>query len=189
MNAAPAFADAAPVDPDLTIVPDFITEAERTGLLAWARAMRPHLKANPNGDNRYSRRMEFLPRVDPLHAAVRLRLQRQLGLPDDIAPEPRFGWYISIIGAGGYVHMHQDPTPEGMRHLRANLFLQLPFHGGRPAVERNIYPVAERSLLAFFPSERRHFSEPVYGRRRRIILSFGYLVPADYVLPALTGVA
>jgi hypothetical protein len=43
--------------------------------------------------------------------------------------------------------------------------------------------MAARDLIAFYPSERRHASEPVIGRRRRIILSFGYNVPLDYRLP------
>jgi len=186
MTAAPATLESPPPD-ELAIVPDFLGEEERLGLLRWARAMRPHLKAN--GAYRFFRRVEGLPRVDPLHTALRLRLQRALGVPADARPEPSFGWYLSIIHAGGYIHAHTDTAPEGMRHLRANIFLQTPYHGGRPVIGRAAHQVAPRTLLAFFPSERRHMSEPSYGRRRRIILSFGYLVPSDYALPAaLTGI-
>ena len=185
---APASARAEEPRENAVLAHGFISDAERRELLAWARAMRPHLREN--GEYRFFRKVEQLPRVDPLYTQVRKRVQACLGVAADAEPEPRFGWYLSIIHAGGYVHAHTDFAPEGTRHLRANLVLQTPYHGGRPVVGRSVHHVSPGTLLAFFPSEHRHFSEPSYGRRRRIILSFGYLVPASYALPAeLTGPA
>ncbi|MCW3836389.1 hypothetical protein ACFQ1E_10815 [Sphingomonas canadensis] len=179
----------APPDADVLLAPAFVSETERRALLAWARAMEPHLRANATASTsgnapRRFRRVERLPRIDPLYTAVRLRLQHALGIPADAEPEPQFGWYLSIIRAGGLVHLHIDSAPPGKRHLRANLFLQLPYKGGLPVIETRARQVAEGMVLAFFPSERPHMSQPVFGRRRRIILSFGYLVPGDYALPA-----
>ena len=54
-----------------------------------------------------------------------------------------------------------------------------------PIIKRQIIGVTERSLLAFFPNERRHASEAVAGDRDRIILSFGYLAPATFLLPEM----
>ena len=167
------------------VEPDFITPDERRQLTAWARRMAPHLRAN-RVDNRGGRaynQVDRLPELPPLYDEVRLRLQRLLGLGENPQREAEFGWYLSIISDGGEVHSHLDTTPEGTRHLRCNLFLQLPIKGGRPVIDRTPFDVAPRTLLAFFPSEQRHRSEPVTGRRRRIILSFGYTVPMDYRLP------
>ncbi len=166
----------------MVVVPDFLSAEERKRLTGWARAMRPHLIGN--GPRRYWRRMRWLPRVDPLYDAVAERIQRFLALPPDTPREPSVGWYLSIIEEGGIVQPHTDLTPEGMRHLRANLFLQLPYRGGYPIIEMKARKVAPGTLLAFFPSEMRHYSQKGTGRRRRILLSFGFLVPAAYELPA-----
>src|SRR5207249_3400891 len=79
--------------------------------------------------------------------------------------------------------LHIDSTPPGRRHLRCNLFVQLPIVGGFPIVEEQSVEVEERMLLAFYPSEKRHSSQAVQGDKWRIICSFGYLVPLDHVLP------
>lgn len=171
------------VPPDERILrPDFIAEPDRLHLLDWALSTEPYLREN--GPARLCKKTEFIPTVDARYHAVRLAIQRHMGLPDDNAPEPDHGWLVSIIKAGGQVHPHRDSTPPGMRHLRCNLFLQLPEAGGRPVIESVPIDVSERMLLAFYPSERKHWSEPCEGDRARVMLSFGYVVPADYRLPA-----
>jgi len=124
-----------------------------------------------------------LPDIDPHHGLVRERLERRLQIPATATPEPMFGWYLSIISGGGGVHPHLDATEPGKRHLRCNVFLQLPVMGGMPVIEGRRIWVRPRGFLAFFPSERRHSSERVNGDRQRIILSFGYSVPETYILP------
>ena len=166
---------------DLMLIPGFISEAERQRLLDWARLMRPLLKIN--GPGRAFRKVQDLPVIDPTHTDVRIRLQTLLGVGLDAEPEPMFGWYLSIISDGGAVHPHMDPAPPKMRHLRCNIFLQVPDKGGLPVIERRPVTVANGTLLGFFPSERRHSSQPASGERRRMILSFGYIVPDDYRLP------
>ena len=166
---------------DLIVRPNFIDEAEHQELLLWARSMRSHLR--DNGPGRTYEKVNALPETPAIYHEVRHRLQDMLGLERDIAPEPMFGWYLSVISEGGNVHPHRDPTTEGKRHLRCNLFLQLPRQGGLPIIERRPVTVEPRSLLAFYPSERWHSSQRVIGNLRRIILSFGYLVPDDYVIP------
>ena len=171
------------VRPDERILlPDFIAEAERRHLLDWAISTEPYLRTN--GHERLCKKTALLPTVDALYHSVRLAIQRHMGLPDDSAPEPEHGWLVSIIKAGGMVHPHIDSTPPGLRQLRCNLFLQVPEDGGRPVIDGVPIDVRERMLLAFYPSERKHWSEPVCGARARVMLSFGYLVPLDYRLPA-----
>jgi hypothetical protein len=168
---------------ELITVPAFITPPERRELLAWAKAMEPHMRANASGAGRHYQRIENLPHTPNIHRRVRLRLQAFMGVAADAAPEPVFGWYVSIISDGGAVQLHRDPTPPGTRHLRCNLFLQVPESGGRPVVADQPIDVEERMVLAFFPSEQFHSSEPAVGSRRRVMCSFGYLVPESYRLP------
>lgn len=168
---------------ELITVAAFVSPPERRELVAWVRAMEPHMRANANGAGRHYQRIENLPHTPNLHRRIRLRLQSFMGVPPDAPPEPTFGWYVSIISDGGAVQPHRDWTAPGMRHLRCNLFLQTPEGGGRPVVADQPIDVEERMFLAFFPSEQLHASEPALGERRRIICSFGYLVPESYRLP------
>ncbi|WP_353203735.1 hypothetical protein [Sphingomonas sp.] len=163
------------------LLPDFISEADRSHLLDWAISTEPYLRQN--GPARLCKKTEFIPTVDARYHAVRLAIQRHMGLADESTTEPDHGWLVSIIKAGGMVHPHIDSAPAGMRHLRCNLFLQLPEAGGRPVIDGVPIDVRERMLLAFYPSERKHWSEPCAGERARVMLSFGYVVPQDYRLP------
>lgn len=163
------------------LIEDLISESEQHALVDWSLAMRPYLAEN--GPGRAYRRIEQMPGVPVLYHVVRARLEAAIGLPDGCEVEPIFGWYLSIISHGGAVHPHIDPTPEGRRHLRCNLFLQLPESGGLPIIRGQAVPMTERSLLAFFPSEEGHSSQGVRGARTRIICSFGYLTPVNFHLP------
>ncbi|MCW3849311.1 hypothetical protein OF829_18895 [Sphingomonas sp. LB-2] len=161
--------------------PDFITPGERSELLGWARSMRPHL---PPGDpGRFFRKVAELPRQSPLYTPLRLRLQALFGLGEDAEPEPHLGWFLGMGDPGSRIVPHHDNTPRGTCILRCNLFLQLPSRGGLPVIENAPFEVKPGTLLAFLPSELLHWSQPVEGRKRRIVLSFGYRVPGDYRLP------
>ena len=163
----------------LRIWRQFTSEVERGELLKWALAMRPHLGAN--GRSRQYRQTDDLPNRPAAYEVVRRRLEGVLNL-DNPEREPIFGWYLSIIDKGGAVHNHIDPTKPGQRHLRCNIFLQLPQAGGFPIVGGYKHPVGPGDLLAFFPSEKRHSSEVVSGSNPRVILSFGYLTQMHYRL-------
>lgn len=168
---------------DLILMPNFITPETQAEMVEWAISMRPHMKAN--GLARTFSKVQLLPTVAQGFRRTRMRLQKFLGIPDDAKPEPMFGWYVSVISDGGGVHAHVDGAPPDMRHLRCNLFLQLPEEGGYPIVEEKTVRVEERMMLAFFPSEKRHSSENVKGDRARVICSYGYLVPKGFQLPQI----
>lgn len=167
---------------EVALFHDFISEAERLELLKWSDEMLPHL--NPNGKGRAFKKAGLLPYRPPAFEAARLRLQRVLPFKE-IVREPMFGWYLSSIGEGGAVHQHMDPAPPGHRHLRCNVFVQLPDEGGFPIIDGRVQPVAERCFLCFFPSSLMHGSQPVAGPRRRVLCSYGYLVKEDFRLPTL----
>jgi hypothetical protein len=160
--------------------PDFVTREEQAALIAWAETMEPQLK--PNRMYRAYRDVRTLPSVDPIWERVRQRVEALMALGDQPLVEPKFGLFLSIIRSGGAVHDHRDFSPPGTRHLRCNLFLDLPEQGGRPVILEEPIHVAPRMLLAFYANEMRHSSEPFEGDRR-IILSFGYTVPSSHILP------
>ena len=162
---------------------NFISEDERARLVAWVHAMAPYFVANKEGPFRRAAQVHNLPAVDPLFSVVQRRVTDTMGLSADTPAEQALGAYLSMIAPGGVVHRHRDPTPEGTRHLRCNVFLQLPEKGGRPIIVDVPVAVATRSLLAFYPSDLAHSSEPFEGERQRILLSFGYTVPTDHRLP------
>jgi hypothetical protein len=169
----------------VSLTPDFISPEEQADLIGWAEAMEPHLK--PNRMYRAYRDVRTLPEIHPVWAIVRQRVEMLMAVGNDPTIEPIFGLFLSIIRTGGRVHNHHDTSPPGTRHLRCNLFLDVPREGGRPIILRKAIDVAPRTLLAFYANEMRHASE-MFDRDRRIMLSFGYIVPAAHRLP-LTGEA
>jgi hypothetical protein len=149
--------------------------------------MHPHLKSQVEG--RAFRRVSKLPAQTPLFVAMGQRVRERLGLDERAVEETNYGWYLSIADEGSWIESHRDPTPPGTRQLRCNLFLQLPESGGLPIIEHAPMEVAAGTLLAFFASELGHSSQPVEGGRQRILISYGYTVPGDYVLPAQAAAA
>ncbi len=160
--------------------PEFVTPEEQAILTAWAETMEPLLK--PNGARRAYRDVRTLPVVPPEWDRLRQRVEAMMELGDHPVVEQRFGLYLSIIRVGGAIHDHRDPSPPGTRHLRCNLFLDLPERGGRPIIMETPMDVTPRMLLAFYANEMRHSSEP-FEDDRRIVLSFGYTVPSTHMLP------
>jgi hypothetical protein len=169
------------VDPAVIIIPDFITRFEQSVLCDWARQMIPLLNPNPLGPYRRFREVQTLPWRPDTYVGVRKRLQKLLDVSDH-EKEPSFGWFLGMIEAGGSVHEHKDPAQPGTRHLRCNLFLQLPRAGGEPVIDGVPYRVSARAVLAFFPSEVPHSCREVNGPVPRLLCSFGYAVPASYRL-------
>lgn len=155
------------------ILPEFISEPERQFLLEWAYSMRPFLKSN--GPGRHYCQLDLLPYVPELCHQLRAVVADALGLKGAVI-EPIFRSYLSIIAPGGQIHPHTDRAAPGCRHLRCNLFLELPASGGLPVVDEAAYAVAARSLLYFTPDRHVHWCEKV-GPGARVILSYGYLVP------------
>ena len=168
------------LDRDLEVlrVAEFVTVDEARDLLDWALLMEPCLRGN--GLNRAFLRVHQLPQQPALHAMVAERVRTRVAGHDSSVLEPVLNNYLSIISTAGAVQPHTDSAPDGTRHLRCNLFLQLPEGGGRPIIDGNAFDVVERGLLCFFPSRSLHASEPTTGLRKRVMLSFGLLVPSAF---------
>jgi hypothetical protein len=163
----------------LLLLRNFIVRAEQDELRKWAQEMLPLL--GRNGYQRAFLRVRDLPWIPESYTTISRRVETRLALQTAL-PEPNYGAYLSSIGEGGAIHEHIDPAPDGYRHLRCNLFVQIPDSGGNPILEGAVQPFEERMLLCFFPSEVRHSSLTSRGRWRRIVCSFGYLVSVNYDL-------
>ncbi len=165
-------------EPEVMRIDGFVRPDEADALLRWALRMEPFLRNN--GPGRHFLRIHQLPERPDLHAAVAERVRARVAGHDDSVLEPMLTNYLSIISESGAVHPHTDSAPAGTRHLRCNLFLQLPDAGGRPIIGAAEVDVTERGLLCFFPSSALHASEPTEGARKRVMLSFGLLVPEGF---------
>lgn len=161
---------------------EFITAQEQEKLLSWAIETfeTNRLTPNPVGPGRYYRNIEHLDNVPSLVWQIRTRIAERWNIEDIV--EPRFKTYLSCIVPFGNVHTHKDVVEDGNDHFRCNLFLQLPENGsGRPVVETVPYDIKPRSLLSFTPNLYWHESE-VVTTGKRIIISFGFLVPIPHNL-------
>lgn len=79
------------------------------------------------------------------------------------------------------MHPHQDPTQDGRDHIRINLVLSKPEHGGDPTQDGITIPLPEIGYSWRCDAGRFvHACTMVQGLMPRIILSFGCLVPLEY---------
>lgn len=168
------------IQAQIVFVNDFITHEEHQVLHKWALEMVPLLR--PNGPQRAYLRTEYLPWLPAEYTLIRKRIECKLQI-GTARREPDHGLFLGSISNGGAVHEHVDRAPANSRHLRCNLFIQLPVSGGEPVIQNTPQPYRERMLLCFFPNEQPHRCQPVKGTRQRLMCSFGYLVPLQYRLP------
>lgn len=101
--------------------------------------------------------------------------------------EPMFMDFASYMEDGSQVHMHCDPCDDGsMIHLRINVLLQKASEGGQPILESSkggiILDVPEGSCWVNIAGLQGHGTTKVQGDTPRIALSFGFLVPFEFVI-------
>ena len=78
---------------------------------------------------------------------------------------------------GAFTHLHTDNAPAGFDHVRCNLMICKPEHGGNPVLDGEEVVVDEGDLWLCIASRERHCSTPIKGGER-IIFSFGALIPS-----------
>lgn len=133
----------------------------------------------PNGPGR---QFGDLARLDapPIWRAIKTSLLQQYQITDWIL-EPQFRDYCGYITEGGEVHPHQDPRQNGRDHIRINLVLSKPEHGGDPTQDGITIPLPEIGYSwRCDAGQAVHSCTMVHGTVPRIILSFGCLVPLEY---------
>ncbi|MBN34336.1 MAG: hypothetical protein CMM46_06080 [Rhodospirillaceae bacterium] len=100
---------------------------------------------------------------------------------------------MSYVEQGGFVQRHHDRFPlheqTGQLDLRCNVMVEKGDPLGNPIVEHKSWPVSVRSLWAFLPSERLHWTLPHQSDEPRIVFQYGFTVPAGFDLVSVPGTA
>jgi hypothetical protein len=100
---------------------------------------------------------------------------------DNIMSEPMFGNFIGFQTNEAYVHEHLDEAPNGLHHIRLNFLLSKPEQGGMPVINGIEYKVNEDEAWFNWANKYYHFSTPVFGNKKRLVLSLGALITEDDV--------
>lgn len=100
--------------------------------------------------------------------------------------EPVYGIFTGVHYLNdACTHPHTDPAPEGFAHVRCNVLIRKPISGGDPVVDGVLMRVEEGDLWLVFASLEVHSSTPIHGSKR-VIKSFGGLVPLEQVSPLIS---
>lgn len=87
-----------------------------------------------------------------------------------------FGDIIMFNEPNGFIHEYINPSIEGKEHIRFDLFLSKPIHGGDPICDGELISFEERMYLKYNANRNYHASLPVIGNKPRISVSYGILI-------------
>ncbi len=156
-----------------------ISEQEQEIIVSWVRNNYIN-ELKSNGFNRYMKNMHDIPSIPPIVWDIKKRIIDKENLYDAIE-EPLFKDSIGYMMDGGQLHTHTDPNRYGLVHTRFNVYVQLPYKGGYPIYNNNIYKLKERTYICCRAGIDQHYCEKVEGERERIILSYGFLLPIERI--------
>jgi hypothetical protein len=152
-----------------------ITKNEQKFLLDWIFKNEHRFLPNEMGKHRKYFILNEAENFPNLFLEIKQRILNKENITEWI-PDPFFGDRIMYNETNGYIHEHIDPTLESKNHLRFNLFLSKPFHGGDPIYNGELIPFEERCYLKYLVNEYYHASLPVIGKKPRISISYGILI-------------
>lgn len=155
-----------------------MSEQEQEIIVNWLRDN--YLRLKSNGYNRYMKSMYDIPDIPKIVWDIRQRIVDKENLHDAIQ-EPKFKDSIGYMLDGGQLHEHQDPNNYGLIHTRFNVYVQIPEKGGYPVYNGHIYKLKERTYICCKAGIEPHYCEKVEGKRERIILSYGFLLPIELI--------
>ena len=93
-----------------------------------------------------------------------------------IRVEPMFQCFIgNHYLDGAFVHEHQDLNNGDLTHVRVNVMLKKPNHGGNPVINSIEINVNEGDVWLCISGKERHASTPISGGER-LVFSYGGLV-------------
>ncbi len=168
---------------EFALAREFLSVSEHATLMEWGneRFAEGFLVPNENGKHRYFKTYQVgHPDVPAMFWDVRRRAISMFSVTD-YEDEPGFHCFLGCNTEGGTVHRHTDPAPPDKYHVRMNIMISKPLSGGDPIIDGKMLEVQERDLWCFFPSVMPHESTPVVGKRKRMVISIGILVPRSLV--------
>ena len=160
-----------------SLMKKIISSQEKKKILEWIFENEKHFTKNPFGDNRkflnlYQYNINQLDLIDK----IKNRILDNENI-SDYTNESIIGDLISFNTEGGFIQKHTDPTPDGYKHIRYNLFLSKPYSGGDPVYNGVIMQYEEENYLTYRVDNTLHWSLPVVGQKPRIAISYGILLP------------
>ena len=161
--------------------PGWLNEDERQGLLCCVNGLLDAgvLELDHNG----ARSMQF--KKDPtLYKLVGGRieqlkesLRRCFGLRDHQDADPGYKVWISVMGKGIELPIHEHAFRQGYGDLRVNVLVQAAYEGGKVGYVDREYEMAEGDVW-FLDGKKPHWvTKVIHGSR--IIVSFGFDVPQE----------
>lgn len=161
---------------------EVVSIKEQAEIIDWAN--NNYIRFIPNGYGRQYKLLQDLPDIPQCVWEIKKRVIEIEKLYDYIQ-EPTYKDFIGYITDGGQIHPHKDRNFQDLIHTRFNVFIQLPEEGGMPIYNHKRIQVYERTYCICHAGAYTHFCEKVKGKKARIVLSFGFLVPFTKYSPEL----
>ncbi len=155
-----------------------ISKEEQELIVNWVKEN--YKKLNSNGYQKYMKSMDEIEDIPSIVWDIKKRIVKKENLFDAIQ-EPLFRDSIGCMCDGGQLQTHVDPNKDGLIHTRFNLYVQLPYEGGYPIYSGKTLKLKERTYICCRAGVDLHSCEKVIGKRERIIISYGFLLPPSRV--------
>lgn len=157
--------------------PKIITKKEQNFLLSWTYQNESKFESNPVGPNRkfYSFNNDL--NIPSLLFEIKDRIIQKENIKI-WTNEPMYGDYIGWISENGFIHEHKDLNVGSLSHIRYNLFLSVPKKGGEPIYNSKKINYYERMYFKCNSGNEMHSCEKVIGKKPRIVISYGFLIPS-----------
>ena len=139
-----------------------------------------YLNFDSNGYNKWKKSLDELDNVPQCIYDIKKRIIEKECL-ENAPQEPILKDQIGYMKEGGNLHLHVDRNTNGLIHTRFNVYVQIPDSGGIPIYSNHIIDVKEREYTICRSGLDFHYTEKVIGKKERIILSFGFLLPYERV--------
>jgi len=157
-----------------------LTIEEQKIIVNWVKANYKYFI--DNGENKYFQKLKYFKNLPSCVWDIKKRIFDREQL-HDYEEEPLFKDSIGIMFEGSELHLHKDPNPinSDLIHTRYNVYVQLPEKGGYP-IYNNIHKrLKERTYICCRSGLDNHCCAKVEGKKERIIISFGVLLPLSRI--------
>lgn len=155
---------------------EIMTIEEQTEIVAWAREN--YKKFKTMGYNRWRCILSDISSYPKAIDEIKERIIFKESL-EEYQQEPLFKDALGYMTDGGKLHEHTDPNQGDLIHIRFNVYVQLPYEGGFPIYDGNLYQLKERRYICCRAGIDLHHATKVKGERERIIISYGFLMTRE----------
>lgn len=161
-----------------------LTEDEQTIIVEWVKENYIYFYKNSNDkyDDKFCQILTYFKNVPNCIWDIKQRIFDKEKL-HNYEQEPLFKDSIAIMFEGCNLHKHKDPNPKksDLIHTRFNVYVQLPENGGYPIYNNIHCKLKERTYICCRSGIDEHYSAKVEGKKARIVISFGLLLPMERI--------